>query len=144
MPYSISLRNFTKRVQITFGSDAKVIFYSLEYVDKSQETTFNILKKIFLGGLAHFELQYSSTKVSNMKNWPQFFVCTKFSAHENLPVESANCMQRRSCFVTPLGKIKIKKLWRNFKICDPYTHQGRSTYHFQADLIWCNSSFHIK
>jgi len=33
-------------VQITFGSDAKVICYFLEYVDKSQETTFNKLKDI--------------------------------------------------------------------------------------------------
>ncbi len=35
------------------------------YVQKQADQLFNF-KKIILGGLAHFELQYQATKVSNM------------------------------------------------------------------------------
>jgi hypothetical protein len=55
MQYSIILKQFAKRAQITFGAVAKGNLLPLECVDKSEEVrgTFN---KLFLGCLARFEL----------------------------------------------------------------------------------------
>jgi len=56
-------------------------------------------------------------------------------------------MKHRSCFAIPLGELKFKFANGN-KIKKPFNHP-RSLYwsrpiqqnHFQADLIWCDSTF---
>jgi hypothetical protein len=56
-------------------------------------------------------------------------------------------MQHRSCFAIPLGELKLKFTYGG-KIKKSFNHP-RSLYsirpiqpkHFQADLIWCDSTF---
>ncbi len=62
---------------------------------------------------------------------------------------SANCMQRRSCFTTPLGELNLKSKSGSqvLKFGVPYNprpfNSSRPThpFHFQGKIIWCDCTF---
>ena len=57
MRYSVNLRQFAKRAQITFGAIAKGNLLPFAVCFKKQADFFKItLRKLFLGYFAHFEL----------------------------------------------------------------------------------------
>ena len=58
MRYTINLRQFTKRAQITFGAFAKGnLLPSGVYFKKQKSCLFNDIQVFFLEGLVQFELQ---------------------------------------------------------------------------------------
>jgi hypothetical protein len=56
MLYSINLRQFSKRAQITFGAVAKGNLLPFAMFKKGSKLSLTTLRKIFLGYFAHFEL----------------------------------------------------------------------------------------
>jgi hypothetical protein len=123
----------------------KVIYYPLQCVLKSKQTFFT---KVISGLLLlilncwyriNFQIWVKhGCKSLHVQNW---------APHANLPAESANCMQQRSCFAIPLEELKFK-FANGGKIKTSFKHP-RSLYstrpiqpnHFHADLIWCDSTF---
>ena len=64
--------------------------------------------------------------------------CKRLSVTLWIPLhaESANCMQRRSCFAI----YRTDKSNQNIKM-ETINHPRLRPYHFQANLIWCDGTF---
>jgi hypothetical protein len=114
MLYSINLRQFAKRAQITFGAITKSISGLLfSFWTIKTELTSKICKYRKNNGCNSLHVQ----------NW---------APHANLPAETTNCMQHGSCFAITPGELKFKfanggKIKKNpLTILDPYTRQGLS------------------
>ncbi len=114
--YSIILCQFAKRTQITLELSQKVICYPLKYVDKSKQTALNNLKKVISGWhTGYLILNYGRSQIK-FQIWvltailSMYKIDQNWAPHANLLAESADCLQRRSCYAIPLGEQKL-----NFK-----------------------------